>query len=63
MKFFPKIKSKTKHIVDRIADYLECGDCDYDNLNFDIGSDLSGGNIKLDIVCDEECKLQNKDNV
>ena len=53
-------KKGIKYLVDRIADYLESGDCDYDNLNFDIGPDLSGGNIKLDIVCDEECKLQKK---
>ena len=32
---------------------MECDDCDYDNLNFNIGSDLSEGNIKLDIVVEK----------
>lgn len=51
-------KEGLKYLVDKISDYLESGDCDYDNLNFDIGPDLSEGPITMDVVCDEECKFQ-----
>lgn len=51
-------KKGLKYLVKKISDYLENGDCDYDNLNFDIGPDLSEGVITLDIVCDDECLLQ-----
>lgn len=53
-------KEGLKYLVDKISDYLESSDCDYDNLNFDIGPDLSEGPIDMDIVCDEECKFQKK---
>ena len=46
--------------MDKILDYLESGDCDYDNLNFDIGPDLSDDSISMDVICDEEGFFQNK---
>lgn len=51
-------KEGLKYLVDKISDYLESGDCDDDNLNFDIGPDLLEGSITMDVVCDEECKFQ-----
>lgn len=48
-------KKGLRYLVDKIADYLESGDCDYDNLNFDVGPDLSEDSIDMDVVCDEEC--------
>ena len=39
----------------KIEEYLISGDCKTDNLNFDIGADLSDDSIEMDIVYDEEC--------
>lgn len=53
-------KKGLKYLVSKISDYLESGDCDYDNLNFDIGPDLSEGVVTMDVVCDEDCSFQKK---
>ena len=65
MNFKPHItiignKKGLKYLVDKILDYLESGDCDYDNLNFDIGPDLSDDSISMDVICEEEGFFQNK---
>ena len=43
------------YMARKIEEYLISGDCKTDNLNFDIGADLSDDSIEMDIVYDEEC--------
>ncbi len=58
MTFLPHVtivgnKKGLKYLIDKISDYLESGDCEYDNLNFDIGRDLSEGSIDMDVVYED----------
>jgi len=46
------------YLAERINEYIKSGDCDYDNLSFEVGSELSEGKVALDIVCDDERVLK-----
>jgi len=46
-----------RYLIDKINDYLASGDYIQNNLNFDIGSDLSYDSLFMDIICDEDTAL------